>query len=103
MTYEARIKNTPWGAMYGEKKDLLKFKPLGCKSWMYLNKERREKGKIAPKAVEVVNLGFASDLNTSAYKVLVKATGQILTSDQLEFETFLPFPEEEDHREAGGC
>ncbi len=35
----------------------------------------------------MVNLGFASDLNTSAYKVpLIKASGQILTSNQLEFE-----------------
>jgi hypothetical protein len=65
---------------------------------MYLNKELREKGKTAPRAVEVVNLGFASDLNTSAYKMLVKATGQpeILTSSQLEFnENFFPFRKEE--------
>jgi hypothetical protein len=54
--------------------------PVGCRVWreegcieiptLRLNKERREKGKTAPRAVEVVNLGFASDLNTSAYKVL---------------------------------
>ena len=42
---------------------------------MFLNKDRHEKGKQL--------LGFASDLNTSAYKVLIKATDQILTSNQL--------------------
>jgi hypothetical protein len=42
---------------------------------MFLNKERREKGKTAPRAVEAINLGFASNLNTSAYKVLIEKTG----------------------------
>ena len=63
---------------------------------MFLNKERREKGKTAPRAVEAINLGFASDLNTSAYKVLIEKTGQILTSNQLEFdENFFPYRKEE--------
>ena len=67
---------------------------------MFRNKERREKGETAPRAVEVINLGFAasfaSDLNTSAYKVLVEKTGQILTSNQLEFdENFFPRRKEE--------
>ncbi len=57
VTYKARIKNTQWGAVYGEKKDVSKFRPFGCRAWMYLNKERREKGKTAPRAVEMVNLG----------------------------------------------
>ncbi len=52
--------------VYGEMKDVSKFRPFGCRAWMYLKKDRREKGKTAPRAVEVVNLGFASDLNTSA-------------------------------------
>ena len=95
-TYKERIKNTPWGLLYGEKKDVSKFRPFGCRAWMFLNKERREKGKTAPRAVEVINLGFASDLNTSAYKVLVEKTGQILTSNQLEFdENFFPRRKEE--------
>ncbi len=28
-------------------KDVSKFRPFGCHAWMYLNKERREKGKTA--------------------------------------------------------
>ena len=95
-TYMERIKNTPWGLMFGEKRDVSKFRPFGCRAWMFLNKERREKGKTAPRAVEVINLGFASDLNTSAYKVLVEKTGQILSSNQLEFdEGFFPYRKEE--------
>ena len=41
--------------------------------------------------MEVINLGFASDLNTSAYKVYVEKTGQILRSNQIEFDEGL-FP-----------
>ena len=48
---------------------------------MFLNKERHEKGKTAPKAIEVIDLGFASDLNTNADKALIEKTGQILTSN----------------------
>ena len=95
-TYMERIKNTPWGLMFGEKRDVSRFRPFGCRAWMFLNKERHEKGKTAPRAVEVINLGFTSDLNTSAYKVLVEKTGQILSSNQLEFdEGFFPYRKEE--------
>ena len=95
VTYKERIKNTPWGLLYGEKKDVSKFRPFGCRAWMHLNKERREKGKTAPRAIEGVNLGFASDLNTSAYKFLT-STGQVLTSNQLDFdENFYPYRKEE--------
>ena len=41
VTYKERIKNTPWGLLYGEKKDVSKFRPFGCRAWMHLNKERR--------------------------------------------------------------
>ena len=96
VTYKERIKNTPWGLLYGEKKDVSKFRPFGCRAYMHLNKVRREKGKGAPRALEVVNLGFASDLNTSAYKVLVPSTGQVITTNQLDFdENFFPYRKEE--------
>jgi hypothetical protein len=99
VAYKERIKNTPWKQLYGEKKDVSKFRQFGCRAWMHLKKERREKGKTAPRAVEVVNLGFASDLNTtrytSAYKVLISATGQVMTTNQLDFdESFFPFRKE---------
>ena len=62
---------------------------------MFLNKERHEKGKTAPRAIEAIKLGFASDLKTRPCQVIEK-TGQILTSDQLQFyEIFSPYWKEE--------
>jgi hypothetical protein len=49
---------------------------------MHLNKDRREKVGHAPKAVEAVNLGFATDCNTSEYKLYIEETGKILISNQ---------------------
>ncbi len=51
---------------------------------MHLNKDRREKGRHAPKAVEAINLDFATDCtgNTSGYKLLIEGTNQIVVSIQ---------------------
>ena len=96
VTYKNRIKNTPWGLLYNEKRDISKFKPFGCRCWMYLNKDRREKGKTAPRAVEAINLGFASNMNTSAYKILIPSTGQVFASNQIVFdESVFPYRKEE--------
>ena len=63
---------------------------------MHLNKDRREKGKTAPRAVEAINLGFASDMNTSAYKILIPSTGQVFASNQIVFdESVFPYRKEE--------
>jgi hypothetical protein len=69
--------------MFGVKKDVSKFRPVGCRVYLHLNKERRAKGRGAPKAVEGVNLGLATDCNTSGYKVLIEETGKILISNQV--------------------
>jgi hypothetical protein len=59
---------------------------------LHLNKERRAKGRGAPKAVEGVNLGLATDCKTSGYKVLIEETGKILISNQVRFdETLFPY------------
>jgi hypothetical protein len=39
---------------------------------MHLNKERSEKGRHAPKVVEALNLGFATDCNTSGHKLYIE-------------------------------
>ena len=58
---------------------------------MHLNKERRGKGRGAPRAVEVINLGLATDCNTSGYKLLVEETGKVLISNKVSFdESFFP-------------
>jgi hypothetical protein len=60
-----------------------------------LVKGRREKGKTAPRAVEAIDIGFATYLNTSEYKIFIPSTGQVLTSNQLVFdESFSPYRKE---------
>ena len=67
-TYKKRLGTTPHEKVYGTKKDVSKFRPFGCRVYMHLNKERREKRRHAPKGVEAINLGFATDFNKSGYK-----------------------------------
>ena len=60
---------------------------------MHLIKARREKGKNAPRVVEAVNLDFASNRNTSAYKLYIPSTRKI---NQAVFdESFYPYSKEE--------
>ena len=41
--------------------------------------------------MEVINLGLATDCNTSGYKLLVEETGKILISNEVRFnESFTP-------------
>ena len=82
VTFKERLGTTPHERMFGVKKDVSKFRPVGCRVYVHLNKERRAKGRGAPKAVEGVNLGLATDCNTSGYKVLIEETGKILISNQ---------------------
>ena len=34
---------SPYQAMYGEKKDVSNFRAFGCRAWVYLDKQRRER------------------------------------------------------------
>ena len=95
VTYKLRINSTPYRELYGKEMDLSRFRPFGCLAFMHLNKDRREKGKTAPRAVQVINLGFATDTNTSAYVVYNPATDKLLTTNQLVFdESFFPYRKE---------
>ncbi len=40
----------------------------------------------APKAIEAVNLGFATDGNASGYKLYIEKTSKILISNQVKFD-----------------
>ena len=62
---------------------------------MHLNKERRAKGRGAQREVEVINLGLATDCNTSGYKLLIEETGKILISNQVRSDETLLFKEEQ--------
>ena len=44
-TYKERISTTPWRRMHGERRDVSRFRAFGCRAWVHLNLERREKGK----------------------------------------------------------
>ncbi len=68
------------------KKDVSKFRPFGCKAYVHLNKERREKGKHTHRAVEAIHLGFASDCNMSAYKFYIPSSGKCIVSNQARFD-----------------
>ena len=91
VTYKERIKMTPYMRMYGKKKDISKFRAFGCQAYMYLNEERRGKGKHIPRAVEAINLGFATDHNISGYKLYILSTRKIVISNQVRFDE-LRFP-----------
>ena len=55
VTYKERIGTTPWKLMHGSPRDVSKFRAFGCRAWVYLNSERRDKGKHTPRAVEAIN------------------------------------------------
>ena len=59
-TYKERISTTPWMLMHGRKRDVSKFRAFGCRAYIYIDEERRGKGKNIQRAAEAINLGFAS-------------------------------------------
>ncbi len=77
--------------LYGIKQDVSRFRPVGCRGYMHQNKELLAKGRGLPRALEVLDLGLATDCNTSGYKLLIKETGKILISNQVRSEETL-FP-----------
>ena len=59
---------------------------FGCRVYMHLNKEWREKGMHTPQGVEAINFGFATDCNTSGYKFYIEETRKIVSSNQGKFD-----------------
>jgi hypothetical protein len=60
--------------------------------YIYLFEDRRGKGKHIPRAVEAINLGFATDHNMSAYKFYVPSTRKMMLCNQAKFdELFFPY------------
>ena len=77
---------TPYLYMYGKKKDIFKFRAFGCQAYMYLNEEQRRKGTHIPRAVEAINLGFATDHNISGYKLYIPSSRKIVISNEVQFD-----------------
>ena len=74
---------TPDEDMYGEKKDVSDFRAFGCRAWVYLDKQRREKGKHTTRAKEAVYVGFAD--NMSAWAFWIPEEKKTLTTNHLKF------------------
>jgi hypothetical protein len=86
-TYNAALGTTPWFSMYGEKRDLTKFRPFGCKAYAYNEPIRRDgPGKFVDRAIEGINLGFANDSGMSAYKIFIPSQGTIRITNQVRFD-----------------
>ena len=66
VTYKQRLGQTPHSCISVELKDVSRFCAFGCRAWVYLNAERREKGK---RVQEAIYLGF--ELNTSAWSFFI--------------------------------
>jgi hypothetical protein len=67
-TFKARIGTTPHHLMYGQRKDDSRFKAFGCRAWVYIDPQRRAKGKHMPHAVEAIYVGFT--INTSVWSFM---------------------------------
>ncbi len=93
-TYKERIGTTPWTRMHGERRDVSLFRAFGCMAWVYLNSERRDKGKHSQRAVEAIFLGFKP--NTSAYSFFIPEKNTSMSSNQAQFdEGLFPFRKKE--------
>jgi hypothetical protein len=68
--------------VYGQPKNLSKpeFRAFRCSAFMTLHKDRRGPGKYATRAFEGINLGFATDSNTSAYVIYVPESRKVYTT-----------------------
>ena len=53
--YHDRIGTTPHHFVFEKPENVSKFRAFGCKAFMYLNEDRREKGKHLPRAAEALD------------------------------------------------
>jgi hypothetical protein len=76
--------------MYGEKRDVSDFRAYGCRAWVYLDKQRGEKGKHTPRAKEAMYVGFVN--NMSAWALWIPEDKEKVTSNQVKLaEHKFPF------------
>ena len=92
LTFKERIGMTLHQAMYGENRDVSDLRALGCRAWVYLDKQCRENGKHTPRAKEAIYVasGFAN--NMSVWALWIQEDKKIMTSNQVKFaEHEFPF------------
>jgi hypothetical protein len=83
-TFKTRIGTSPHALLHGEPRDVSKFRAFGCRAFVYLNAERREKGKHTPRAFEAVYLGLTS--NKSSWVFYLPEKNSLFTSNQAKFD-----------------
>ena len=84
VTYKQRLGSTPYTCMYGDVKDVSRFRAFGCRAWVHLNSERRENGKHTPRALEAVYLGF--EPNTSAWCFFIPERQTLWVTNQAKID-----------------
>ena len=70
--------------MYGDVKDVSRFRAFGCRAWVHLKSERRENGKHTPRALEAIYLGF--EPNTSSWVFFIPERQTTLVTNQAKFD-----------------
>ena len=66
---QASVGETPWTLMYGAPKDVSQFRAFGCRAFVHLNPDRREKGKHTALALKAVCLGFEPNTSTWSFYI----------------------------------
>jgi hypothetical protein len=90
VTYKQLLGQTPYSCIYGELKDVSRFRAFGCRAWVYLNAERREKGKHTQRAQEAIYLGF--EPNTNSWSFFISERQTLWSTNQAQFDKHvLPF------------
>jgi hypothetical protein len=80
--------------MHGEIRDVSRFRAFGCRAWVYLESDRREKGRHTSRAIEAINVGFEPNilLLYSAYCFFIPEKNNSMTLNQARFdESSFPF------------
>ncbi len=80
VTYKQRIGSTPYTCMFDLVKDVSRFCAFGCRAWVHLNSERREKEKHTPRALEAIYLGF--EPNSSSWSFFIPERQQLWSTNQ---------------------
>ncbi len=83
VTFKECIGMPPYQAMYGEKRDDSDFRAFGCRAWVYLDKQRQEKGKHMPRAKEAVYVGFADNISVWAFWISERQENYDINSCQV--------------------
>jgi hypothetical protein len=89
-TYKQQLGQTPYSCIYGELKDVSRFRAFCCRAWVYLNAERREKCKHTARAQAAIYLGFEPNTNTWTFFISERQT--LWSTSQAQFdEHMFPF------------